>query len=151
MHEGHLKLLDTACRWGLFLTELLVLKMLFVSQWAVLPCISLSEGIPCFEMSAINADKPPLSLEEIKSRVKQFEDKGSLIFSRWCRFEISMLVSRRKLDDQDGDSKLRLYVSHAGRIVVVTNQPYFYRKAELFPDSTFVVGFDTAIRLLNVS
>lgn len=35
--------------------------------------------------------------------------------------------------------------------MVVTNQPYFYKKAELFPDSTFVVGVDTALRLLNVS
>lgn len=34
---------------------------------------------------------------------------------------------------------------------MVTNQPYFYRKAELFPDSTFVVGVDTALRLLDVS
>jgi len=38
-----------------------------------------------------------------------------------------------------------------GKTLVVTNQPYFYKKAELFPDSTFVVGVDTAIRLLDVS
>jgi len=39
----------------------------------------------------------------------------------------------------------------AGKNLVLTNQPYFYKKAELFPDSTFVVGVDTAIRLMNVS
>ena len=34
---------------------------------------------------------------------------------------------------------------------MVTKQPYFYKKAELFPDNIFVVGVDTALRLLNVS
>ncbi|OAE31286.1 hypothetical protein AXG93_1962s1430 [Marchantia polymorpha subsp. ruderalis] len=36
-----------------------------------------------------------------------------------------------------------------GKTLVLTNQPYFYKKAELLPDSTFVVGVDTAIRLIN--
>lgn len=85
LHDGHIKLLDTAC--------------------------SLREGgFPCYEMSAINADKPPLVLSDIKERLKQFRP---------------------------------------GKTLVVTNQPYFYKKAELFPDSTFVVGVDTAIRLLD--
>lgn len=67
--------------------------------------------MPCFEISAINADKPPLGLGDVKDRVKQFRD--------------------------------------IGKNLVLTNQPYFYKKAELFPDSTFVVGVDTAIRLMN--
>eukprot|EP00249_Psilotum_nudum_P014787 c25003_g1_i1 orf=431-1180(-) len=86
LHEGHQKLLDAAC--------------------------SLTTGaIPCFELSVINADKPPLSIEQIKSRAKQFEETG--------------------------------------KTVVFTNQPYFYKKAELFPDSTFVIGVDTAVRLID--
>ncbi|KAL3695140.1 hypothetical protein R1sor_008791 [Riccia sorocarpa] len=86
LHEGHIKLLEVAC--------------------------SMCEGsIPCFEISAINADKPPLSLPEIKKRVKQFQDRG--------------------------------------KTVILTNQPYFYKKAELLPDSTFVIGVDTAVRLIN--
>lgn len=34
------------------------------------------DGFPCFEISAINADKPPLSIAEIKRRVEQFRKAG---------------------------------------------------------------------------
>lgn len=85
LHEGHLKLMETACR--------------------VIP------GIPVFEISVINADKPALSCYEIKLRVSQFKQ--------------------------------------AGKTVVLTNQPYFFKKAELLPNSTFVIGADTAVRLIN--
>lgn len=39
----------------------------------------------------------------------------------------------------------------AGKTVIVSNQPYFYKKAELFPGSAFVIGADTVARLINVS
>ncbi|OMO64658.1 hypothetical protein CCACVL1_21624 [Corchorus capsularis] len=86
LHDGHLKLLEVA-------TSI---------------C---GNGYPCFELSAINADKPPLSISQIKDRVMQFEK--------------------------------------AGKIVIISNQPYFYKKAELFPGSAFVIGADTAVRLIN--
>jgi len=38
----------------------------------------------------------------------------------------------------------------AGQTVIISNQPYFYKKAELFPGSAFVIGADTAVRLINV-
>ncbi|KFK33343.1 hypothetical protein AALP_AA5G001700 [Arabis alpina] len=86
LHDGHLKLLEVA--------------------------MSVSGGgYPCFEISAINADKPPLSVAQIKDRVKQFEA--------------------------------------VGKTVIVSNQPYFYKKAQLFPGSSFVIGADTAARLVN--
>ncbi|XP_076911059.1 uncharacterized protein LOC143568916 isoform X1 [Bidens hawaiensis] len=86
LHDGHLKLLEVA--------------------------MSLcSDGYPCFELSAVNADKPPLTVAQIKDRVKQFEK--------------------------------------AGQTVIISNQPYFYKKAELFPGSAFVIGADTAARLIN--
>ncbi|MBA0798846.1 hypothetical protein Gohar_009400, partial [Gossypium harknessii] len=47
LHDGHLKLLEAA-------TSI---------------C---GDGYPCFELSAINADKPPLSIPQIKERVMQF-------------------------------------------------------------------------------
>ncbi|KAJ4826988.1 hypothetical protein Tsubulata_050348 [Turnera subulata] len=37
----------------------------------------------------------------------------------------------------------------AGKTVIISNQPYFYKKAELFPGSAFVIGADTAARLVN--
>uniref|UniRef100_K3YC66 Cytidyltransferase-like domain-containing protein n=1 Tax=Setaria italica TaxID=4555 RepID=K3YC66_SETIT len=86
LHEGHLKLLEVAS-----------------SMY--------DDGLPFFEISAINADKPPLSIAEIKRRVEQF----------------------RK----------------AGKNVIISNQPYFYKKAELFPGSAFIIGADTAARLVN--
>ncbi|KAI0491629.1 hypothetical protein KFK09_025889 [Dendrobium nobile] len=85
LHDGHLRLMDIAS--------------------------SLCEGVPCFEISAINADKPPLEVAEIKRRVEQFKETG--------------------------------------KTVIISNQPYFYKKAELFPGSAFVIGADTAIRLIN--
>jgi nicotinic acid mononucleotide adenylyltransferase len=86
LHDGHIKLLEVA-------TSI---------------C---GEGYPCFELSAINADKPPLTVSQIKDRVKQFEN--------------------------------------VGKTIIVSNQPYFYKKAELFPGSAFVIGADTAARLVN--
>lgn len=86
LHDGHLRLLEAA----------------------VSMC---DDGLPFFEISAINADKPPLSIAEIKRRVEQF----------------------RK----------------AGKNVIISNQPYFYKKAELFPGSAFIIGADTAARLVN--
>lgn len=38
----------------------------------------------------------------------------------------------------------------AGKNVIISNQPYFYKKAELFPGSAFIIGADTAARLVNV-
>ncbi|KAF5745242.1 hypothetical protein HS088_TW07G00825 [Tripterygium wilfordii] len=86
LHDGHLKLLEVA--------------------------LSIcGHGYPCFELSAINADKPPLSISQIKDRVKQFEK--------------------------------------VGKTIIISNQPYFYKKAELFPGSAFVIGADTVARLIN--
>ncbi|EFJ16368.1 hypothetical protein SELMODRAFT_421854 [Selaginella moellendorffii] len=86
LHEGHLTLMSTACTL-------------------------VQGGSPCFELSAINADKPALPVHEIKQRVKQFVERG--------------------------------------KTMIVTNQPFFYKKAEILPDSTFLVGVDTAMRLVN--
>ncbi|OWM86293.1 hypothetical protein CDL15_Pgr011117 [Punica granatum] len=86
LHDGHLKLLEVAAS-------------------------ICSNGYPCFEVSAVNADKPPLSVEQVKERVKQFEK--------------------------------------VGKTVIISNQPYFYKKAELFPGSAFVIGADTVARLIN--
>lgn len=88
LHDGHIKLMEVATR-------------------------ICGDGYPCFELSAVNADKPPLSVSQIKDRVNQFEK--------------------------------------VGQTVIISNQPYFYKKAELFPGSAFVIGADTAVRLINHS
>lgn len=42
-------------------------------------CSICGDGYPCFEISAINADKPPLTVSQIKNRVEQFQKVGELI------------------------------------------------------------------------
>jgi hypothetical protein len=83
LHEGHLELASVAAR--------------------IL-------GVPvAFELSVVNADKPPLSRADIEHRRRQF---------LW---------------------RAPLWLTHA---------PTFATKAELFPATTFVVGVDTAIRIV---
>ncbi|KAG5005333.1 hypothetical protein JHK86_029472 [Glycine max] len=61
LHDGHLKLMEVATR--IHLSSI---------------C---GDGYPCFEISAVNADKPPLSVSQIKDRIKQFEKVGEVATS----------------------------------------------------------------------
>lgn len=47
-------------------------------------CSICGNGYPCFEISAVNADKPPLSVSQIKDRVKQFEKVGESVCLSSC-------------------------------------------------------------------
>ncbi len=62
-----------------------------------------------YELSAINADKPPLDPGQLERRLQQFSDTP----------------------------------------IAVTRAPTFGQKARLFPETTFVVGVDTAERILD--
>lgn len=57
--------------------------------------------------------------------------------------EISLLFDLLDVDFQQ-------FSLWAGKTVIISNQPYFYKKAEIFPGSAFVIGADTAARLINV-
>ena len=39
--------------------------------------------------------------------------------------------------------------SYSNRRIVLTREPLYRDKARLFPGSTFIIGYDTAIRLVN--
>ena len=68
-------------------------------------------GVPVsYELSVVNVDKPPLSADEIRRRVAQFQGVGT---------------------------------------VVLTGAETFHKKAQLFPGCGFVVGWDTAARLIE--
>jgi hypothetical protein len=67
-------------------------------------------GPVAFEVSAINADKPPLETELLLDRLSQFA-------GRWP--------------------------------VVAGNAPTFVEKSRLYPGAAFVVGFDTAARVIQ--
>jgi hypothetical protein len=74
-----------------------------------------------FEISIVNADKGTLTEAEIRRRVEQFSDSNS-----------NSSFPRRR------------------RRVVLTRAPLFEQKASLFgPGASFVVGIDTAVRLLD--
>jgi nicotinamide mononucleotide (NMN) deamidase PncC len=63
-----------------------------------------------FELGVVNADKPPLTVEEVRRRLAQFAGRAPL----W-----------------------------------LTRAPTFVEKAELFPGAVFVVGADTAERIVQ--
>ena len=63
-----------------------------------------------FELSVVNVDKPPLTVEEIRRRLHQFQWRSGV----W-----------------------------------LTRAPRFAEKSSLFPGSIFVVGADTAARILS--
>lgn len=65
-----------------------------------------------FELSIRNADKPSLTFDDVRSRLRQMA---------WSR------------------------------PIVVTRVPRFLDKARLFPGCTFVVGYDTVVRLLQAT
>jgi hypothetical protein len=75
-----------------------------------------------FEISALNADKPPLTKEEILRRVSQFA-KGSPM-----------------------DTALR-EAGITNVAVCITSRPFFEGKAALFPECQFIMGADTLSRL----
>jgi nicotinamide mononucleotide (NMN) deamidase PncC len=68
------------------------------------------EAAAAFEMTIVNADKPPLAYEEVRQRLAQFAWRSPV----W-----------------------------------LTGAPTFIDKARLFPGAVFVVGFDTAVRILQ--
>ena len=63
-------------------------------------------------------------------------------------FEMSVVnVDKPPLDEQEVRRRLRLL--QGTRCVVLTRAPTFREKAALFPGCTFVVGWDTAVRLVH--
>lgn len=75
-----------------------------------------------FEISVRNVDKQPLHEEEIRQRLAQF----------------------KPLPSREGGGVERFPAR-----VVLTDAPLIAQKAQLFPGCTFVIGYDTAARLLN--
>eukprot|EP01041_Mallomonas_annulata_P003631 gene3631-7237_t len=82
-----------------------------------------NKNIPIiFEISAINADKPPLSKEELIQRIRQFSHSNPLIA-------------------QSGLENIA---------VCISIEPLFVNKSKLFPHCKFIIGSDTLTRLLDV-
>lgn len=64
-------------------------------------------------------------------------------------FEISVRnVEKPEISTYDLDERVRQF-QEPGDIVVVTRAATFLEKARLMPETTFVIGYDTAIRLFD--
>jgi nicotinic acid mononucleotide adenylyltransferase len=105
LHEGHI---------GLVLAALKKMGWTPTSE----------EPNPCviFEISAVNADKPPLDSNELIQRVIQFNSF------------INPLFANAKL-------------TNIG--IAITSKPFFEQKSECFPSSKFLIGMDTFTRIIN--
>lgn len=102
LHEGHVQLVVSAVS---------AMRQAYPSV-SPIPVI--------FEISILNADKPPLDKADVSRRVRQFFDNS--------------LLQRASLSNV---------------AVCVTSRPLFTAKAVLFPDCTFLIGSDTLSRLLH--
>lgn len=78
-----------------------------------------------FEIAAVNADKPPISLSILYERIKQFDPVQNPVVRRLREAGVPYAVT-------------------------ITSEPYFTRKAKIFQDCTFVIGADTLERLFNL-
>ena len=87
-----------------------------------------------FELAVTNADKGALAVEEVRRRAEQFfpvRRRGS--------------GSRTRAGGTDA---LEQTSDRPTTSLLLTRAPLFSQKAALFPGATFVVGHDTAIRLV---
>lgn len=127
----------------------------------MLDCSVCGGGYPCFEISAVNADKPSLPVAEIKRRVEQFRARGRHDLHLQTIHVFKIFFPNKWKGQSIFPNQVYVYllvtffdiglsIGLAGKTVIVSNQPYFYKKAQLFPGSSFVIGADTAARLVNV-
>jgi hypothetical protein len=110
LHHGHLKLLKSALD-----------KVVSLNP-------SKSPSLVVFEISAVNADKPSLAVDEVLRRIQQFSFHNNEHFN--------------KLFPSTSESKIAFAVA-------ITTTPYFVQKSFLFPFSYFLIGTDTLERLLD--
>ena len=85
-----------------------------------------------FELAVTNADKGTLAAEEVRRRAEQF-------------FPVR---AGEKLPTDSANFEPPSDPSEATTSLLLTRAPLFSQKAALFPGATFVVGYDTAIRLV---
>ena len=87
-----------------------------------------SGTMPVYELAVTNADKGTLPLDEVARRAAQFATE-------------ELDIGKTETENDDA-------VVHHPRLWL-TRAPLYSQKAELMPGATFVLGHDTAVRLLN--
>ena len=89
---------------------------------------------PAFELAVTNADKGTMPVEEVMRRAEQFRRRSR-----------SPPSGDGGADARDSDSDLE---DEGFARLILTRSPLFSGKAALMPGATFVVGHDTAVRLV---
>ena len=89
------------------------------------------------------------SFDPLHEGHRKLADVASQVLGAGVTFELSVEnVDKPPLEEREVRKRLRQF---AGKYpVVVTRSLSFYRKARLFPGATFVIGRDTATRLLDI-
>ncbi|CDW89124.1 uncharacterized protein loc101305073 [Stylonychia lemnae] len=65
-------------------------------------------------------------------------------------YEISALnIDKGEIDEKSINDRIEQF-DKPDMNVLVTKEPYFYKKALMIPNSAFVVGYDTYIRLIDI-
>lgn len=88
-------------------------------------------SVPVYELAVTNADKGTLRAAEVRRRVAQFKS------------------GERAGDGDDDSGALDEAESSSHPRLWLTRAPLYSQKAALMPGATFVLGHDTAVRLLN--
>ena len=86
---------------------------------------------PAFELAVTNADKGTMPVEEVMRRAEQFRRR-----------------SRSRSGDGGADARDLDLEDEGFARLILTRSPLFSGKAALMPGATFVVGHDTAVRLV---
>lgn len=90
---------------------------------------------PAFELAVTNADKGTMPVEEVMRRAEQFRRRSRSRSSGDGGSDARDL----DLEEEEDEGFARL---------ILTRSPLFSGKAALMPGATFVVGHDTAVRLV---
>jgi hypothetical protein len=104
-----------------------------------------------FELSATNADKPPLARAEVLRRVQQFVPAAMAAApipaspSPFSPAPLGGAATPQPLTPLAASAPVAVEATE----IVVTNAPRFVDKGRLFPGAAFVLGYDTAVRLID--
>ena len=90
----------------------------------------------------------PGSFSPLHQGHQRLAQVASEVLGTQVAFEISV-VNVDKPPLEEGEVRRRLRQFHGGSSVVLTRAPTFREKAALCPGCTFVIGWDTAVRLVH--
>lgn len=111
------------------------------------PVVLYADGVcrPCQRLDDVAVF--PGSFNPLHDGHRQLQQLAQQQFGRPVVYEISLAnVDKHTIDEAAVRARLRQFESAP---VVVTDQPRFVEKGRLFPGCPFVVGLDTALRIVD--